>query len=81
MTNATATRTRRADWIIVDLTHLHWPGRPSYPSTDTPRGRGYRTEDEPYARIEQLELASGRMGRDPGSHCMNGPELRVVRRG
>ena len=65
---------RPLDYIIVDDTGAHWPGCLPYCSRSTPRGKGYRTWEAAYARLQAVNNHYNRThGCSPGA-------LRVVER-
>lgn len=64
-----------ADFIIIDDTHVQWPGVRPYRGPKTRKGRGYKTQEEAARRVRELLTAYAARVGSAGS-----PRLRVVER-
>jgi hypothetical protein len=70
----TTMQTTRTEFLLLDSTHVRWPGVLPYRDPATRRGRGYATREdaEARARVVRAHYAA--------THGCGGPDLRVVER-
>lgn len=64
----------RTEYVIIDNTHVYWPGALPYKNQNTKLGRGYRTREEAGDRMDRvIRHYNATVGRSPG-------ELTVIER-